>query len=107
MKNEELSEDNQEFYETLKEFIDTLKESPENERQINGILILLKAIIGVIESLEANRDVNFQTQKDSMERSIDIYERIAILEKNVAELALNSSELAKQLVKPTETANCQ
>lgn len=110
MKNEELSEDTQELYETFKEFIDTLKESPDNESQINGILTLLKSII---ELLQADRNVSSHQSKVlyslnessqvNTEAFTELYERIGTLEKNVSDLASNSSALAQQVVKLAET----
>lgn len=111
MKNEELSEDTQGLYETLKEFIDTLKESSDNESQIGGILTLLKSII---ELLEADRNVSSHQSKvlyslnessqANVEAFTELYERVATLEKKIIELASNSSELAKQVMKLAETA---
>lgn len=112
MKNEELSEDTRELYETFNEFIETLKESADNESQISGILTLLKSII---ELLQADRSVSSHQSKVlyslnessqvNAEAFIELYERIAMLEKNVSDLASNSSVLAQQVVKLAETTN--
>lgn len=109
MNNEELSEDTQGLYETLKGFIDTLKESPDNESKISGILTLLESII---ELLEADRNVSFQQSEaiHSINKSLqanlkvanEFDERFSTLEKNVTDLALNTSKLNDGVVKLTE-----
>jgi hypothetical protein len=110
MNNEELSKDAQGgLYDSLKVFVNTLKESPDNESKISGILTLLES---VIELLEADRNVSFQQNKaihsinKSLQANLNVAnefdDRFTTLEKNVTDLALNTSKINNGVVKLTE-----
>jgi len=109
MNNEELSENTQGLYETLNGFIDTLKESSDNESQISGILTLFESII---ELLEADRNVSSHQSKvihninESLQANLKVAnefeERISTLEKNITDLALNTSKINAGVLKLTE-----
>lgn len=79
--------------------------------KVNGIISLFKILI---QHLEADANVSShqsevihslnESQQANMEGFIELYERITTLEKNVADIASNSSRLAEEVVKLAETA---
>ena len=99
------------FFESMNEFLDTIEESGNIEMKVNGIISLLKSTFVYLESnanissiqSEAIHSFNESSQAN-LNAFTELYERVATLEKNFIELASNSSELAKQVVKLAETA---
>lgn len=110
MQNGQSSDETLEFFESIKKFIDTLEKSENSERKVNSIVSLIKILVQHFE-IDANvsssqsksiHSLN-QSQQANMEGFIELYERVSTLEKNVADLVSNSSELAKQVMKLAET----
>ena len=111
MQNEQSSEEIDGLFESIKKFIDTIAETEDSDRKVNGILSLFKILI---QHLQADNNVSSsqskvihnlnESQQANLEAFTEIYERIETLEKKIIELASNSSELAKQVVKLAETA---
>lgn len=109
MQNEQSSEATQGFFKSIKEFIATIEESENIEIKVNGILSLFTSII---EHSEANSNVTYQQNvllhsiNKSLQATVKVAnefdERIATLEKNVTDLALNTSKLTNGVVKLTE-----
>jgi len=111
MQNEQSSEETHGLFESIKEFIDTIEESENSEIKVNGIISLFKILI---QHLEADDNVSShqsellhslnESQQANMECFIELYDRITKLEKNVIDIASNSSKLAEEVVKLAETA---
>jgi len=111
MQNEHSSEETHGLFESIKELIDTIEGSENSEIKVNGIISLFKILI---QHLEAGDNVSShqsellhklsESQQANMECFIEFYERIATLEKNVADIASTSSKLAEELTKLAETA---
>lgn len=111
MQDEQSSEVTPGLFESIKKFIDTIEETEDTDMKVNGVISLFKILI---QHLEADNRVSSsqsktihslnESQQANMEGFIELYERVSTLEKNVSDLALNSSELAQQVVKLTETA---
>jgi hypothetical protein len=111
MQDGQSSEETPGLFESIKKFIDTLEETEDVDMKANGILSLFKILI---QHLEADNNISSsqskvihslnESQQATVEAFTELYERIETLEKNVIEIASNSSELAKQVVKLTEAA---
>jgi len=109
MQNEQSSDATQGFFKSIKEFIATIEESENIEIKVNGILSLFTSII---EHSEANSNVSYQQNvllhsiNKSLQATVKVAnefdERIATLEKNLTDLALNTSKLTNGVVKLTE-----
>lgn len=116
MQDEQLPQESLEFYDALYELIETLKESSDFKRQVNGILSLLKTIIGQLKANEESQlyrdelinthsemlshaETTAKIQDESLKAQVNIFteydDKISNLANIVTELATNSAKLAE------------